>query len=232
VLVRLADVSKTYFMGGVGDGGDDSRVLRDVTLDLKQGETNSLIGASGCGKSTLLGLIGGLVTPDEGHLHFDGEDLAGLDDRARAQLRTQRIGIVLQRGNLVPFLRAGENVEFAMEIAGRGRQPARARDLLDEFGVGHRARHLPRQLSGGEAQRVAIAMAMANDPDLLLADEVTGELDSASAERVMGVIFDASVAYGLTVLFVTHNTELAARAQRQWRIADGRVLPVSSEATS
>ena len=131
--------------------------------------------------------------------------------------------MVLQSGNLVPFLTAHENVKLAIELTGGRRAPARARALLDELGLGARLDHLPRRLSGGEAQRVAVAMALANEPDLLLADEATGELDSASAEQVMEIIFDAHRDRGLTVLYVTHNSELAARAQRRLRLAQGHV---------
>ncbi len=147
---------------------------------------------------------------------------------ARARLRAERIGFVLQSGNLIPFLTAGENVELAMQLRGgqQGRRrdrPARTRALLAELGLAGRVDHLPRQLSGGEAQRVSVAMALANEPDLLLADEVTGELDSTTADQVMAVIFDAWRARGLTVLFVTHSRELAARADRQCRLVDGVV---------
>jgi putative ABC transport system ATP-binding protein len=203
-------------------------VLQSATLELHRGETASLIGASGSGKSTLLGLIAGLMQPTSGTIAFDGRDLTAMDDAERAQLRGRRIGFVLQNGNLIPFLTAGENVELAMQFSGGGParrrdRPARARALLAELGLAGRADHLPRQLSGGEAQRVSVAMALANEPDLLLADEVTGELDSASADQVMTVIFDAWRARGLTVLFVTHSRELAARAQRQCQLLDGVV---------
>ena len=189
-------------------------MLQSATLELHRGETASLIGASGSGKSTLLGLIAGLMQPTSGTIAFDGRDLTAMDDAERAQLRGRRIGFVLQNGNLIPFLTAGENVELAMQFSGGGParrrdRPARARALLAELGLAGRADHLPRQLSGGEAQRVSVAVALANEPDLLLADEVTGELDSASADQVMTVIFDVSRGAGLTVLFVTHSRELA-----------------------
>jgi putative ABC transport system ATP-binding protein len=215
------------------DGEVETPVLQAATLELHRGETASLIGASCSGKSTLLGLIAGLMQPTSGTIAFDGRDLTAMDDAERAQLRAQRIGFVLQNGNLIPFLTARENVELAMQFSGgqfsagqptrRRDRPARARSLLAELGLDGRADHLPRQLSGGEAQRVSVAMALANEPDLLLADEVTGELDSASADQVMTVIFDAWRARGLTVLFVTHSRELAARAERQCQLVDGVV---------
>jgi putative ABC transport system ATP-binding protein len=219
-LVRVQDVSKTYREAGV-----EAHVLRGASLELARGETTSLIGVSGSGKTTLLSLLAGLMRPESGTVYFDGRALSDLDDAARARLRAQRIGVVLQSANLIPFLTASENVELAIELGGGGRRPrARARALLDEVGLADRADHEPRRMSGGEAQRVSVAMALANEPDLLLADEVTGQLDSSNAGRVMEVIFGAWRERGLTVLFVTHNGELAARAQHRLRLHDGQVL--------
>jgi putative ABC transport system ATP-binding protein len=217
-LVQVDAVSKAYREGGVA-----SPVLRAANLELRAGETTSLIGASGTGKTTLLGCIAGLMLPDSGAVRFDGEDLTTLDDTSRAKLRADRIGIVLQSGNLIPFLSARENVELAIELHGGKRRDTRATDLLVELGLGDRLDHLPRRLSGGETQRVAVATALANEPDLLLADEVTGELDSASAEQVMEIIFGAWRDRGLTVLFVTHNAELADRAEHRLRLSAGVV---------
>jgi len=218
-LVEVGAVSKAYRVGHV-----DTPVLDQATFALGRGETTSLVGASGSGKSTLLALLAGLLRPDTGTIAFDGEDLAAMDDTERAALRARRIGIVLQRGNLVPFLTAVENVELAVRLAGGRRAGRRARDLLGELGLGDRADHRPHQLSGGETQRAAVAVALANDPDLLLADEVTGELDSAHAEQVLGVIFAAWRQRGLTVLFVTHSTDLADRADHRLQLLDGAVL--------
>ena len=224
-LVRVDGVSKTY-----REGDAVTRVLQAASLELAPGETTSLVGVSGSGKSTLLGLIAGLMIPESGRVVFDGQDITGLDDTARARLRARRIGIVLQSGNLIPFLTAAENVELAIQLGGGDRAAARARELLSELGLAGRLHHLPRRMSGGEAQRVSVAVALANEPDLLLADEVTGELDSANAEQVMEVISDASRERGLTVLFVTHSDALAARAQRRLRLVVGRVM--SSEVAS
>ena len=214
-LVRLDGVSKTY--------GADRHVLRDVSIEFPRGQMTSLTGASGSGKSTLISLLAGLAVPDAGRVVFDGDDIAQLDDVARAQLRARRVGIVLQSGNLIPFLTAAENVRLATAFTGRNGAGHRATDRLAELGLGDRGHHLPRRLSGGEAQRVAVAVALANDPELLLADEVTGQLDSANADQVMATIFDAWRRRGLTVLFVTHNHELARRAERRLVLEGGKV---------
>jgi putative ABC transport system ATP-binding protein len=220
-LVRAEGLSKTF-----RDGLIETHVLSSVRLQLARGETNSLVGASGSGKSTLISLLAGLMLPESGKVFFDGRDIAALDDTERALMRARRIGIVLQSGNLIPFLTAVENVELAIDLAGGDRASARARELLLDLGLARRLHHLPRRLSGGEAQRVSVAVALANRPDLLLADEATGELDSASAEQVMDLIFDAWEQRGLTVLFVTHSSELALRAQRRLCLVDGEVRRV------
>jgi putative ABC transport system ATP-binding protein len=212
-LVRLDAVGKRY---------GDRQVLRDVRIDLHRGEMTSLTGPSGSGKSTLISLLAGLSVPDAGHVVFDGVEINELDDAGRARLRARRIGIVLQSGNLIPFLTAAENVELAHRFADL-RQGAQTRDLLAELGVADRSDHLPRRMSGGQAQRVAVAVALANEPDLLLADEVTGQLDTATADQVMRTILEAGRRHGLTVLFVTHDRELAARAERRLVLEAGQV---------
>ena len=217
-MLRVIDVVKTYHGGGV-----EARVLRGATLDIARGTMTSLVGPSGSGKSTLLSIIAGLARPESGAVVFDGHDLCGLDDSGLARLRAARIGVVLQTGNLVPFLTAVENVQLALDLGRTRRAAEAAGDLLAEVGLAHRLDHLPRRLSGGETQRVAVAMALAKQPYLLLADEVTGELDSATAEQVMAVIFGASQDRGLSVLYVTHDAGLAARAQQRLRLVDGRV---------
>lgn len=211
-------MTKTY-----RDGEAETRVLDRATLELHRGETTSLTGVSGSGKTTLLGVIAGLLRPSSGRVAFDGRDLATMDDAARAALRAQRIGLVLQSGNLIPFLSAIENVELAIELAHGTARRDRAVQLLEELGLGRRMHHRPHQLSGGEAQRASVAMALANEPDLLLADEVTGELDTSSAEAVMDVVLGAWRRRGLTVLFVTHSSDLAARAIRRLRLSGGVV---------
>lgn len=220
-MVRLLSISKS-FEGGSGR----DRVLDQVSLDLVRGETTSLVGASGSGKTTLLGLIAGLLLPDCGRVEFDGVEMSSLHESARARLRSRRLGVVLQNGNLIPFLTASENIQMAIKLGGGSQKPvAAARRLLSELGVLHRASHLPRHLSGGEAQRVALAMALAHEPDVLLADEMTGELDSSTADKVMDLVFRESSERGLTVLFVTHSVALASRAQNRAVLTAGRVQP-------
>ena len=219
-LVRLSGVSKSY-----GTGPNQVHVLDRVDLALKSGETTSLVGRSGSGKSTLIALIAGLTRPDAGQVHIGGQQTDKLDDSERARLRAERIGVVLQSDNLVPFLSAVENIELAMDFAPGRRSMRRARELLAELGLGDRMHHLPRQLSSGEAQRVAVAVALANQPDLLLADEVVGQLDSSTAAHVTEVIFAASRDRGLAVLYVTHDEQLARQAQHALRLGDRRILP-------
>jgi putative ABC transport system ATP-binding protein len=199
-------------------------VLNGLNLDLPEGETTSLVGRSGTGKSTLLSLIAGLMRPDTGRISIGGQQMDQLDDDARANLRADRIGFVLQSDNLIPFLTAVENVELAIGF-GKGRgSTERARELLSDLGLAHRMDHLPRQLSGGESQRVAVGVALANEPDLLLADEVVGQLDTTTAADVMEMIFRASRERNLTVLYVTHDEQLARQAHHSLRLADRRVV--------
>ncbi len=218
-IVQLNGVSKAF-----GSAAAPIQVLDDVSLAILPGEKASLVGPSGSGKSTLLSLIAGLLRPDSGTVEIDGVPMGELDDRHRARLRADRIGIALQSDNLIPFLTARENVELALAFGDRGsgsgsRSAARARvtDLLDRFEVGHRAGHRPRHLSGGEAQRVALAVSMANEPDLLLADEVVAQLDGETAARVVDEVLDADFA----VLFVTHDLALADLVEHRYAL-DGR----------
>ncbi len=216
-LVQLRDVSKSYT-----STTNTAVVLSGVDLTILPGEKASLIGPSGCGKSTLLMLIAGLLRPDHGTIEVDAEATTDLDDRARARVRANRIGIALQSDNLIPFLSAWENVALALAFASpRQRRSARthALELLDRFGVAHRAQHRPRHLSGGEAQRVALAVSMANDPALLLADEVVAQLDAETATSVIDDVLSAEFA----VLYVTHDVVIADRAERRYELVDHRV---------
>lgn len=214
-VLRLDAVSKAY-----RSASGTAVVLTDVELTIGSGEKVSLMGPSGSGKSTLLSLISGLLRPDSGTVEVDGTSIAELDDGARATLRSRRIGIALQSENLIPFLSAVENVELAIGFGRRRRNRARAIELLDRLGVANRGDHLPRQLSGGEAQRVALAVAVANEPALLLADEMVSALDTTTASRIVDDVFGTEMA----VLFVTHDAALADRADRRLALDDHRVV--------
>ena len=218
-LIRVDGLEKGY-----REGGTETPVLSGASFELIRGETTSMVGSSGAGKSTLLAILAGLMLPDSGEVLFDGERLTAMDETERAALRARRIGVVLQSDNLIPFLTAAENVELAIRLAGGDHAADRAQDLLGELGLEHRADDRPQRLSGGEAQRAALAVALINEPDLLLADEVTAELDSASANRVLDLILRASAARGLTVLIVTHSPELAKLTDRSLMVADGGVI--------
>ncbi len=218
-LLVVRGVRKAY-----RSGEEEVPVLRGLDLELARGSMTSLMGVSGSGKSTLIGVVAGLLVADEGDVCFGGQDLGGLDDRGRAELRARRIGVVMQSGNLIPFLTAEENVQLAKDLAGGLGTSLAPAELLEKLGVGHRRDHMPRRLSGGEAQRVSLAVALANDPELLLADEVVGAVDRATAEQVMEVIYAAGREQGLTVLFVTHSAELAADAERRMSLIDGVVV--------
>ena len=217
-VVRLQAVSKSF-----GPPEDPTPVLRGVDLTIRAGEKASLIGPSGSGKSTLLSLIAGLLRPTEGSVEVDGVGISELDDRHRARLRAERIGIALQADNLIPFLSARENVELALGFGGRRSTRvtrARAIELLERFEVAHRAEHRPRHLSGGEAQRVALAVSMANEPALLLADEVVAQLDSGTAARVVDSVLTADFA----VLFVSHDVALADLVERRFALVDSELV--------
>ncbi len=214
-LLELRGVSKTYQSAA----GPDV-VLQDLSLTIDAGQKVSLMGPSGSGKSTLLSLIAGLLRPDAGTVEIDGVPLAGLDDGERAALRSGRIGIALQSENLIPFLSAIENVELALGFGRRKTNRDRANELLDRMGVVQRRDHLPRQLSGGEAQRVALAVAVANEPALLLADEMVSALDSTTA----GLVIDEVFASEMAVLFVTHTVALADRAERWLCLREHKVV--------
>jgi putative ABC transport system ATP-binding protein len=216
--VRGRDLFKIYKEGAV-----ETVALRGTNLELIRGQVTSMMGPSGSGKSTLISLLAGLTLPSAGQVLFDGDDITRLDEASRARLRANRIGIVFQRGNLIPFLNAVENVKLAVKLAGGKRAGQRAKSLLIELGLGARIHHRLGQLSGGEAQRVAIAVALVNEPELLLADELTGELDSATAEQVMELILEVWRQRNLTVLLVTHNAQVAGLAQQRLTLIDGMV---------
>jgi len=198
--------------------------VRDVSLRIGAGDHVAVRGPSGCGKSTLLHMLGCVEPPSSGTLLFDGRDVAGLSDASRSRLRLRHIGFIFQRFFLLPMLTAWENVELPQSEAGVPKEARRQRtaELLDYVGLAARADHRPSQLSGGEMQRVAIARALANRPRLLLADEPTGELDSATGTQIAALL-DRVNADGTALVVVTHDEDLAARAHRLVRMADGQI---------
>jgi putative ABC transport system ATP-binding protein len=199
-------------------------ILDGVTLDVPTGQFVAVIGPSGSGKSTFLGLLAGLDRPTTGSIRVDGVELASLDEDAVARLRLAKIGYVFQSFHLIPTLTALENVAIPLELAGAAEPARRAGALLEEVGLKARVGHYPAELSGGEQQRVALARAVANRPGLLLADEPTGNLDSATGTQIVDLLVDLHRRHGTTLILVTHDPVLAAHAERIVELRDGRVV--------
>ena len=219
-IIRTENLIKTYSMGKV-----KTQALRGVDLEIPRGSFSCIVGPSGHGKSTLMHLIGGLDRPTEGGVFIDGEDISRISNSRLAALRAQKIGFVFQFFNLLQGLTAEENVATAMMFAGvpeKG-QSEKARELLALVGLSEKLKAKPSELSGGQQQRVAIARALANDPDILLMDEPTGNLDSESEAEVLESIFRLH-RQGKTVVIVTHNNEIANKAERLIKVKDGRVM--------
>jgi putative ABC transport system ATP-binding protein len=218
-VIDARGLTKTFPMGA-----GPVHALCDVSLRVDAGDYLAIRGPSGCGKSTLLHILGCVETPTAGELVFDGRSVEALSDAERSLLRLKSIGFVFQRFFLLPMLTAAENIEVPQAEAGVGRADRRRRtaDLLEYVGLAHRADHRPAQLSGGEAQRVAVARALANRPRLLLADEPTGELDHATGEQIASLL-DRVHADGTAVVIVTHDPEIGARARRTLLMRDGRI---------
>jgi len=207
-------------------------VLRGVSLRIGAGETVSLVGPSGSGKSTLMMVTGGLERPSAGRVVVAGSDLATLDEDGLARFRRDAIGIVFQSFHLVPTMTALENVAIPLELAGRADAFAAARAGLEAVGLAERILHYPGQLSGGEQQRVALARAFAASPKLLLADEPTGNLDTATGRRVIDLLFELSSKHGTTLLLITHDRDLARQCHRTVHMADGRIVEAPEQAGS
>jgi putative ABC transport system ATP-binding protein len=218
-MIELRDVSKT-----VMSGSEPLTILHPLSLQLPRGQFVAVVGPSGSGKSTLLGLIAGLDAPSSGSVLIDNVDITRLDEDALARLRGEKVGFVFQFFHLIPSLTAYENVAVPMEIAGLHDVRTRAETLLEEVGLTGRAHHYPSQLSGGEQQRVALARALANDPPIVLADEPTGNLDSANGRHIMELLRTIHAARGTTIVLVTHDAELAAMADARLILRDGRVV--------
>ena len=218
VIVELRDVQlKLESLAG------EVNILRGLDLDVRRGETVAVVGPSGSGKSTMMMIMAGLERASAGTVRIAGQDLGALDEDGLALFRRKRVGIVFQGFHLIPTMTARENVAVPLEFAGVGDAFARADRALAAVGLGHRLTHYPGQLSGGEQQRVALARAMVIEPDLLLADEPTGNLDLATGQQIVELMFDLARARGATLVLITHDGELARRCSRILRMQDGRI---------
>ena len=220
-VIQLRGMSKTYFKA---DGSVLVQALKPTDLDIPRGQYLGIMGASGSGKSTLMNLLGALDRPTQGQYLLDGEDIAMLNDESLSQARGRKIGFVFQSFNLIPELNIGENVEVPLFYRGTPRTERRQRaiQMLQRVGLGDRLGHRPSQLSGGQQQRVAVARSLVGEPSILLADEPTGNLDSATGRAILD-LFDELHAEGLTVIMVTHDESVASRCDRVIRLSDGLI---------
>ena len=218
-MIRVSSLSMR-----LASGGRVVNILTDVSLEVPAGQFLAIAGPSGSGKSTLLGLVAGLDQPTAGRIEVAGVDVTAMDEDALARFRRDHVGYVFQSYHLIPTLTAQENVGVPLELAGRRDASDRARALLAEVGLADRAHHYPVQLSGGEQQRVAVARAMALEPPLLLADEPTGNLDSATGKQIIDLLVGVNRRRGCTLVLVTHDAALAAHADRVVTLRDGRIV--------
>ena len=217
-LISLDDVQKIYEMGDT-----TVEALKDADVEISEGEFVAVMGPSGSGKSTLMNMIGALDVPSMGEVSIDGEPVSGLEEDELAALRSRKIGFIFQQFNLVPSMNAAENVALPILFRGKSKKERmeRAEDLLERVGLGDRLHHMPSELSGGQRQRVSIARALANDPEIILADEPTGNLDSETGENIMELLTELNEE-GKTIVMVTHDEHDAEYADRIIKIVDGK----------
>jgi putative ABC transport system ATP-binding protein len=218
-MLHCKSLSRTY-----RSGGRDIVVLKNITFSLEPGGFLAILGPSGSGKTTLLGLLAGLDRPSAGEVYLDGQELGSLSEDQRARLRGEKIGFVFQAFQLLPTLTAQENVQVPLELRGAANAGRRARELLGRVGLSGREHHYPAQLSGGEQQRVALARGFSIGPKVLFADEPTGNLDAGTGATIIDLMVELNQDLGTTLVLVTHDLDLAARAHRTIRLADGQVL--------
>jgi putative ABC transport system ATP-binding protein len=220
-LIEISDITKTYQMGEV-----EVHALRGVSMQVEEGELLSIMGPSGSGKSTLMNVLGCLDQPTSGEYYLGGVDVSSLDDDALAEIRNRKIGFVFQTYNLLARTSALENVELPLVYRGMNTRERRQRatESLEMVGLAGRIRHHPNELSGGEQQRVAIARALSTEPDIILADEPTGNLDSRAGSEIVSIFERLNREMGITVVFVTHDPEVAAHTRRILRLHDGRIV--------
>jgi putative ABC transport system ATP-binding protein len=219
VDVAVRDLSKTYVMPA-----EEVHALREVNWEVKQGQAVAIMGPSGCGKSTLLNLLGGVDRPSGGRVQVDGQDIGGMDERALEGYRLRKVGFVFQFYNLIPSITALENVELPMIMAGQSESASRERahGILKLVGLDHKAHKRPEELSGGEQQRVAVGLALANDPALILADEPTGNLDSVNADAIARLLVSLATDHGKTVIMVSHDAKTVEHFPVTYAMRDGR----------
>ena len=221
-MLECESLGRTYL-----SGGRELTVLKDISFRVEPGGFVAVVGPSGSGKTTLLGLLAGLDRPTTGRVRLDGQDLGALDEDALARLRGEKVGFVFQSFQLIPTLTARENVQVPLELRGDG-AAGTADKLLARVGLAERGHHYPAQLSGGEQQRVALARAFSNRPKILFADEPTGNLDAATGGGIIDLMVELNRDLGTTLVLVTHDLDLADRARRTIRLADGRVVADSA----
>jgi putative ABC transport system ATP-binding protein len=218
-MIDLDSVDKTYQMGEVA-----VQALQGVNCHIEKGEMVAIMGPSGCGKSTLMHIMGCLDAPTSGKYFLDGDEVSKLSDSQLARVRNKKIGFVFQTFNLIPRISALANVELPLLYGNVSNGSQRAREALERVGMGQRATHMPNQLSGGEQQRVAIARALVNNPAIILADEPTGNLDSRASLEIINILEGLNQEDGITIVVVTHEAEIAARAKRIILLRDGQII--------
>ncbi|MEY8021715.1 ABC transporter ATP-binding protein [Muriicola sp. SD30] len=217
-ILNVSQLKKSY-----ESGSGKLTVLDDITFSLESGETFAIVGPSGSGKTTLLGLCAGLDQPDSGSIELCGVEINKLNEDERARLRNQKVGFIFQDFQLLPTLTALENVAVPLELQGKKNAAAKARVLLEKVGLSERIHHFPSQLSGGEQQRVALARAFSNTPDILFADEPTGELDEETGRKIIQLLFELNNEAGTTLVIITHDMDLARMTQRILRLKGGKI---------
>jgi putative ABC transport system ATP-binding protein len=222
-MIKAVDLGKT-----VSTSEGQLTILKGIDLEIKKSESVAIVGASGSGKTTLLSLLAGLDTPSRGQIYLGRHEITALNEEERALVRSELVGFVFQSFQLLASLSAIENVMLPSELKGDADAEQKARDLLERVGLGHRINHYPRQLSGGEQQRVAIARAFASSVEILFADEPTGNLDTATGQHIIDLIFELNEEFGSTLVLVTHDHRLADRCQRSIQIASGELVVTES----
>ena len=222
-MIRIQNLNKSLH-----GGGHKVSIINDLDLHIPAGQFIAITGPSGSGKSTLLGLIAGLDSPTTGRIFLDDKDITLMDENQLARLRGQKVGIIFQNFHLIPTLTALENVSIPYELNGGNHSETKAKDLLNAVDISHRLNHYPSQLSGGEQQRLAVARAFINNPKLILADEPTGNLDSVNSHIIIELLEKLHNQHGVTLVLVTHELDIASKAQRVIGLEDGRIVSDSA----